>query len=148
MIADELRRRGYNVTAIKRGEDSIVESIAEDKTLAYIDKKNGRNPLLQYVNAEGRTDEDVFKLLDKATKAKGRYTLGVKWAERDWGHVVRIERRANGMLRYYDPQNGKEFDIMYLISIMDKHIKMGILKTDELLFNPDVISHIVKPLQK
>jgi hypothetical protein len=80
------------------------------------------------------------------TKAKGRYHIDFGWANSKEGHIVCLERRSNGSLRYYDPQTGKQYDIDDWISKMDKRYNLYVLKVDDLLVSTRNLSEIVKPL--
>ena len=148
VVVDELRRRGFDVTAVGYSDETITKALSYNDALAWLEKDTGHNPRIMHVSTIGKTDKEVYESLDAATKAKGRYNISVQWNGRDWGHIVRLERRSNGSLRYYDPQNGKEYDIMYLISKMDKKKLISYLKVDDLLADPDIIRQIVKPLKK
>lgn len=151
VVADELRRRGFNVTALGRlvgnGE---ADAIAYHTEKPWIEASTGKSVHKKRILLTGKDEKTIFGDLDSMTKTKGRYHIDWAWEGGDTGHIVCLERRANGTLRCYDPQNGKMissiYDIMKLISRMDKNYSLNVLKVDELLINPRAIRKIVKPL--
>ena len=107
VMAYELRRRGYNVTAKPRKGDAESQ---QDK-LSHYDESGWIDP---------ETGEDVeqilpTKKLNKATAAKWandtikegeRYELSVCWNYCRGAHVL-IAEKENGVLTLVDPQSGK-----------------------------------------
>ena len=147
VVADEMRRRGFNVTALGRiiGE-GVPDKVALYTELPWRVKGTGATPKKEYVSMSGKSDKDIFADLDKATKAKGRYHINFGWKTANEGHIVCLERRANGSLRYYDLQTGKLYDIMDWITKMDKNYDIGVLKVDDLLLDTYILPDIVRPL--
>lgn len=146
VVADELRRRGFDVTALGRLEDrGMANEIAYHTEKPWIEKDTGRTPTKKRISSLNKKNDEIYSELEALTKAKGRYHINWAWND-DYGHVVCLERRANGTLRFYDPQNGQPYDIMSIIRRMDKKWGIGVLKVDGLLVNPRIIRSIVKPL--
>ena len=147
VVADELRRRGFNVTACGRLDGTgEADAISKDTVRPWIERNTGRTPTKSYVTMSGKSDSQIFQELDNMTKAKGRYHIDFGWANSKEGHIVCLERRSNGSLRYYDPQTGKQYDIDDWISKMDKRYNLNVLKVDDLLVSTRFLSEIVKPL--
>ena len=46
---------------------------------------------------------EIMWQLDKRTKEPGRYHVSFGWKGRKYGHIVTMERRADGTARWYDP---------------------------------------------
>lgn len=147
VVADELRRRGYDVTAIGRIEGSgMADKIAHHTELPWFEKNTGRIPIKKRIGMSGKSVSDIYIELDTMTTAKGRYHIDWGWAGGTEGHIVCLERRANGTLRFYDPQNGQPYDIFDIIRRSNRNYPLNVLKVDDLLVDPRIIRSIVKPL--
>lgn len=147
VVADELRRRGYDVTALGRIEGSgMVDKIAHHTELPWFEKNTGRIPIKKRIGMSGKSVSDIYIELETMTTAKGRYHIDWGWAGGTEGHIVCLERRANGTLRYYDPQNGQPYDIFDIIRRSNRNFPLNVLKVDDLLVDPRIIRSIVKPL--
>ena len=147
VVADELRRRGYDVTALGRIEGSgMADKIAYHTELPWFEKNTGRIPIKKRIGMSGKSVSDIYIELDTMTTAKGRYHIDWAWAGDTEGHIVCLERMANGTLRYYDPQNGQPYDIFDIIRRSNRNYSLNVLKVDDLLVDPRIIRSIVKPL--
>ena len=152
VVADELRRRGYDVTALGRLLDrGKANEEAHHTELPWFEKGTGRSVHKKRITLTGKKEEQVFSELDRMTKAKGRYHIDWGWKGANGnGHIVCLERRANGSLRYYDPQTGymteSMYDIEKLISRMDDNYALGVLRVDNLLVESKYLRSIVKAL--
>ncbi|MDR1881622.1 MAG: hypothetical protein LBR26_02425 [Prevotella sp.] len=155
VVANELRRRGFDVQAQKyAGAGSISESLAFHTELAWIDPKTGKVPSSKIAGGkyieDGKIKTKTFKMinaeLNALTKDAGRYNIKVVWKSNygGGGHIVTAERLADGTLRIYDPQNGK---LVNLKNDYSKALKTSygvrVLRVDGLHVNTDIIDGVV-----
>lgn len=120
VVANEARRRGYDVEAVARTKGSMAEKLAYNTSMAWIDPSTGKHP--QYVTYDGigKTDSvgmpiPTHKRYVKWLNADGtivegdRYTIEFDWKGKSKsGHILSIERTKDG-LRMYDTQCGKTY---------------------------------------
>lgn len=121
VVANEARRRGYDVQATANTTGSTNARVARQTNLAWIDRITGKHP--EYIIYDGEGKEDyagrpiptyakyVKWLEGEGTIEEGaRYTIEFWWKGRSSsGHIVSIERTPEG-LRMYDPQCGESYD--------------------------------------
>lgn len=134
VVANEARRRGYNVEATPNTKGSANEKLSYMTNLAWIDPSTGKHP--EYMRYDGAGKKDFLgrplptpkRCMDwlrrKGTIEDGaRYTMEFGWKGRSRsGHIVSIERTGDG-LRMYDPQCGKTYDEAGISEYM-KNIRM------------------------
>lgn len=148
VVADELRRRGFNVTALGRIEgQGIADKIATNTTRPWIDAHTGHHPRKKIISMIGINDNEVYGKISDATIKKGRYHIDFVWNGGEKAHIACVERQANGMLRLYDPQSGKKYDLLDWISKMDKRYTVNVLRVDNLNIASNIIQEIVEPLK-
>ena len=116
VVAHELRMRGLDVTAQpnwKNGDAPNLLSKAtwkcwknadgrpmeEPQIFAYKFSKNGSLIGLPY--------KETIAQIDEHTKEVGRYHVSFTWKGEQYGHIVTMERKANGETLWYDPQTGE-----------------------------------------
>ncbi len=116
VVAHELRMRGFDVTAQpnwKNGDDPDILSketwgcwrnadmslLVPPELLGY-----SRTPTGEWQNLP---TDIMMGQLDKRTKEPGRYHVSFGWKGYKYGHIVTMERRADGTAHWYDPQTGK-----------------------------------------
>lgn len=146
VVADELRRRGFNVTALGRKEaGKIADLIAKNTDKPWFHKDTGMDVFKKRISQKGKNYIEVYNELDEITKAKGRYHIDWAWNDKD-AHIVCLERRANGTLRFYDPQTGNEYDIFKILQVIDQSHTLNVLRVDNLLVKYEYLQKIVKPL--
>jgi len=121
VVANEARRRGYDVQAKANTSGSVSERLSRRTNLAWIDPTTGTHPRYIRYDGEGRSDtygepipthrRFVQWLQSEGTiEAGARYTIEFGWKGRSRiGHIVCIERTDDG-LRMYDPQCGETYD--------------------------------------
>ena len=113
--AAEMRRRGYDVSAVNRNESPMAEELANDGFGLWLDPKTGNRCEPYEIDAN---KENCYEYLDKTVKDGERYAFAYYAPEDNIidsttengklsGHVVTIDRCENGELRYYDPQMGE-----------------------------------------
>lgn len=155
VIANEARRRGYDVTARPKDTKQASE-IARDQTKAWIDPKTGRHPNYMSGCQEVGTARQAKKYLDENLKTGERYFLGHAWKGRGMsGHIITTFKDSDGNINLYDPQSGKKMTgsdvdsylsrIKYQTSVYGTKIKMGfrILRVDDKQFNTDYVDKIL-----
>ena len=152
VVAHELRLRGFDVTAQpnwKLGDDPQKLShgtwkcwknqdgtpFKEPKSFGYKLSKNGRFLGLPY--------KETIQQINEHTKEVGRYHISFGWKGEKYGHIITMERKADGSALWYDPQTGKRdfFDKEYAKKI--KFIKA--YRVDNLLFDVENWN-VVRPL--
>lgn len=152
VVAHELRMRGFDVTAQpnwQMGDDPNKLShgtwkcwIKADGTpfemperFAYKISKNGNYIGLPY--------KETIQQINEHTKEVGRYHVSFGWKGENYGHIVTMERKADGTALWYDPQTGQRdfFDKEYV-----KKIKgVRAYRVDNLSF--DILNwNVVRPI--
>lgn len=152
VVAHELRMRGFDVTAQpnwQMGDDPNKLShgtwkcwIKADGTpfemperFAYKISKNGNYIGLPY--------KETIQQINEHTKEVGRYHVSFGWKGEKYGHIVTMERKADGTALWYDPQTGRRdfFDREYA-----KKIKgVRAYRVDNLAF--DIMNwNVVRPI--
>ena len=152
VVAHELRMRGFDVTAQpnwQMGDDPNKLShgtwkcwIKADGTpfemperFAYKISKNGNYIGLPY--------KETIHQINEHTKEVGRYHVSFGWKGENYGHIVTMERKADGTALWYDPQTGQRdfFDKEYV-----KKIKgVRAYRVDNLSF--DILNwNVVRPI--
>ena len=155
VIANEARRRGYDVTA--RPRDTVqADAIAKNQRLAWIDPKTGTHPDYMKGSTEITTAKKAKQYLDDNLKVGERYTMGFAWkGRRNTGHIINAFKDTDGNVKFYDPQNGKQMSgnevDMYLDRIKyqktfngTKHtMGLRILRIDDKQFNASMVNKIL-----
>lgn len=163
VVANELRRRGLNVTALAKTSDA-QERLSKDLSLAWIDPMTGykaektvifpmpnnENPAmkgLKFKRGAKKTIEGYRKNIHEFAKEVGRYEFAFAWkvGKNKAGHIITCERHADGSLTFYDPQNGKMDSLDRILPYVDTSYwnAVRMLRVDNLLLNPENIEEIV-----
>lgn len=159
VVANELRRRGYDVTAMPNlcVKGNVPYELSLKTEWAWIDPDTQAMPKKRTIgntaDSRGRIvaksyKETMHDLMD-AMNDPGRYHVSFAWKGRDDGHIITFERRPDGKIKWYDPQSGKcdFFDKYYYGRIrVSRGIK--VLRVDNLMINADIIGKVVEPLKK
>ncbi len=165
VVANELRRRGLNLEALANTKGSWLEKLSRGTNEIWRDA-DGNIPEKALVGARkvehqnkytGKTwntfektvsnRKQLIAELENAIIEDGRYHIDWCWNTQSkrkiTGHIITVER-IDGVLRYYDPQNGKVIPNFYDY-INDIQLKRGInlLRVDNLRVNPEFASHIL-----
>lgn len=116
VVAHELRMRGFDVTAQPNWKNGDYPDILSkgtwgcwrnaDMSLFVPPERLGYSRTPTGGWQEMPVGEIMWQL-DKRTKEPGRYHVSFGWKGRKYGHIVTMERRADGTARWYDPQTGK-----------------------------------------
>lgn len=153
VVANELRRRGFDITARGNNErGDIPDELSRHTNMAWIDPTTGQIPRKQRAGGlyfdGGKVKTKTFKkMLDELvelTRETGRYHIDFGWKRRRSGHIITAERLEDGTLLIYDPQNGK---IIQNFRAYAKDFSLqsgiGIVRVDNKLINTDIIDGVV-----
>lgn len=156
VVANELRRRGYDVTALPnlKKESNIPYELSGKTNWAWIDPKTMMIPEKkkaggQYVSGmdiKSKTLIQLNKELNKLTKDIGRYHIDFMWKGSDGGHIITVDRLENGSIRIYDPQTGRLGDWKVISKEISLKYGVNVLRVDNLLVNTDIIDGVVRKL--
>lgn len=156
VVANELRRRGYDVTALPnlKKEGNIPYELSGKTNWAWIDPETMQTPEKkqaggQYVSGldiKSRTLTQLNKELNELTKEAGRYHIDFMWKDGKGGHIITVDRLENGSIRIYDPQIGRLGDWKVISKDISLKYGVNVLRVDNLLVNTDIIDRIVRKL--
>ena len=134
VVANELRRRGYDVTALPnlKKEGNIPYELSGKTNWAWIDPETMQTPEKkqaggQYVSGldiKSKTLTQLNKELNELTKEAGRYHIDFMWKDGKGGHIITVDRLENGSIRIYDPQIGRLGD--WKVISKDISLKYGV----------------------
>ncbi len=156
VVTYEMRRRGYDVTAVARVADNEHQnSLAHNSGYAYLDALTGDKvePHDVHFRASESTMDYAERLLADMSEV-GRYEVSISWNDKE-GHIFSFERKANGTILVYDPQNdrgdrstvGDTKELRLLLEYIrecDRRFGLQVLRVDDKLINPLYISNFVK----
>lgn len=159
VVANEARRRGYNVSAKSYTKNKTAEVLAQNPRVAWVDPKTGDVPEFVPWDYKKTYDKTSYrKFLEDNVKNGERYTLQFSWGNASGGHIISAERDTRGALRLYDPQTGKIYDkdwaledLMGRMSYTDKYGRSEppkLLRVDNLAFREDVTKDILEEGEK
>lgn len=171
VVANELRRRGFDVEAMMntkhRDNISYILSLKTEK--AWIDPKTRKMPTIEKVTVpigsgnnwkvsqaierhfrnkliENGEIKD-FLLVNDPTEGiyipNGRYHLRFYWKGQSGGHIITFEKLGIGEYRFYDPQNGRVFDFSNYFMV-DYLKPIELYRVDNLVFNPEFSKVVAK----
>lgn len=156
VVANELRRRGYDVTALPnlKKAGNIPYELSGKTNWAWIDPETMQTPEKkqaggQYVSGldiKSKTLAQLNKELNELTKAAGRYHIDFIWKNGKGGHIITVDRLENGSIRIYDPQIGRLSDWKVISPKISLKYGVNVLRVDNLLVNTDIIDGIVRKL--
>ena len=156
VVANELRRRGYDVTALPnlKKAGNIPYELSGKTNWAWIDPETMQTPEKkqaggQYVSGldiKSKTLTQLNKELNELTKEAGRYHIDFMWKDGKGGHIITIDRLENGSIRIYDPQIGRLGDWKVISNDISLKYGVNVLRVDNLLVNTDIIDRIVRKL--
>ena len=156
VVANELRRRGYDVTALPnlKKEGNIPYELSGKTNWAWIDPETMQTPEKkqaggQYVSGldiKSKTLTQLNKELNELTKEAGRYHIDFMWKNGKGGHIITVDRLENGSIRIYDPHIGRLGDWKVISKDISLKYGVNVLRVDNLLVNTDIIDRIVRKL--
>lgn len=108
VVAFEARLRGFDVQALPNTRGSKLDELSRHTNLAWVDPNTGRPP--DYiVGNKIATAEECKNYLEQTIETGHRYTFEFTWKGRVVrGHIISVDRSEDGLLRLYDPQDGKQ----------------------------------------
>ena len=156
VVANELRRRGYDVTALPnlKKEGNIPYELSGKTNWAWIDPETMQTPEKkqaggQYVSGldiKSKTLTQLNKELNELTKEAGRYHNDFMRKDGKGGHYITVDSLENGSIRIYDPQIGRLGDWKVISKDISLKYGVNVLRVDNLLVNTDIIDRIVRKL--
>ena len=158
VVANELRRRGYNVTALPNLQKTgnIPYELSMRTNWAWIDPKAMVMPKKQTAGGiyditrsgalKSKSIKELTKELVELVKEPGRYHIDFAWKGKNSGHIITLEKLHNGKIIIYDPQTGKMKNWKELSKEISLRYGVSVLRVDKLLVNTDIIDGIVKKL--
>lgn len=158
VVANELRRRGYNVTALPNLQKTgnIPYELSMRTNWAWIDPKTMVIPKKQTAGGiyditrsgalKSKSIKELTKELVELVKEPGRYHIDFAWKGKNSGHIITLEKLHNGKIIIYDPQTGKMKNWKELSKEISLRYGVSVLRVDNLLVNTDIIDGIVKKL--
>ena len=158
VVANELRRRGYNVTALPNLQKTgnIPYELSMRTNWAWIDPKTMVIPKKQTAGGiyditrsgalKSKSIKELTKELVELVKEPGRYHIDFAWKGKNSGHIITLEKLHNGKIIIYDPQTGKMKNWRELSKEISLRYGVNVLRVDNLLVNTDIIDGIVKKL--
>lgn len=128
VVAYELRRRGYDVSAGAYSDGSLNEILAYATEIMWRDKSTGQPPIPKPLTKAANT-KAMMKWLDDSINEGERHLLAVKWKGRKRsGHIVVALKEIGGRLEIFDPQGGVLYDTEELILGFLNEVKRPNLK--------------------
>ena len=158
VVANELRRRGYNVTALPNLQKTgnIPYELSMRTNWAWIDPKTMVMPKKQTAGGiyditrsgalKSKSIKELTKELVELVKEPGRYHIDFAWKGKNSGHIITLEKLHNGKIIIDDPQTGKMKNWRELSKEISLRYGVNVLRVDNLLVNTDIIDGIVKKL--
>lgn len=155
-LAYELRRRGFRVEATP---NPIVNRDKKQRDFSLFCTHKGITWMDRFLTIDGKAARYKFStslkedtvgakraFIEAQTSAEGRYEIYCAWKKDDHAHVFIVERMKDNELLWFDPQSarrGKSFDDM--LGRMKKN-KIGVLRIDDKIINPDFASRLLKSI--
>lgn len=93
------RRQGYDVRALPNLNNKNIFELSYNTSLAYVNEK-GEHPHRRLKPYGTRTD----RFLESQVKEGRIYTVEWAYGSSSNGHIITVERNAEGNLQLYDPQ--------------------------------------------
>jgi hypothetical protein len=140
----------------------MLDKLSRKTNLAWIDPTTGKNPDYITDRTKTYTPKAYLKYLNGIIEQDGRYTLEFSWKGRNnGGHIVNMDRNADGLLRIKDNQRGNgerseyigDKDVLaYLKRLKYSTTYYGyeysltpkVLRIDNMKFDEDVVNQILK----
>jgi hypothetical protein len=159
VVANEARRRGYDVQAKGNTAGSLSEKLSHDVSLVWIDPATGKKPELMS-DKNANTHLRLYKWLDNSVEPGGRYTFSYWWRSGTTygGHIISLDRNDTGELRLFDPQTNKtmtadgikkyfkDHNVIYTRQYKGNQYSYQpeILRVDNKMFNMDMAGKILE----
>lgn len=158
VVANELRRRGYDVTALPNLQKAgnIPYELSSKTNWAWIDPETMATPVKKRAGGvydvtrtgalKSKNISALTKEIIELVKELGRYHIDFSWKSGNSGHIITLEKLVNGKIVLYDPQNGKIVNWADISKRIKLQYGVNVLRVDNLLVNTDIIDGIVRKL--
>ena len=150
VVANELRRRGFDVEAMMntRHRDNLSYKLSKSTEKAWIDPIVFKTGELKTALGEDGILNIIKEKIDwkgfnEFTNEVGRYHVSFTWKNGAGGHVIVFERLSNGKHKWYDPQTGETnfFTASYINQILGN---LRVYRVDNLKLNPEFSGVVAK----
>ena len=158
VVSNELRRRGYDVTALPnlKKAGNIPYELSGKTNWAWIDPKTMTTPVKKKAGGvyditrtgalKSKNISALTKDIIELVKEPGRYDIDFSWKSGNSGHIITLEKKTDGKIVIYDPQNGEIVNWANLSKRIKLQNGVNVLRVDNLLVNTDIINGVVKKL--
>ena len=158
VVANELRRRGYDVTALPNLQKAgnIPYELSSKTNWAWIDPETMATPVKKRAGGvydvtrtgalKSKNISALTKEIIELVKEPGRYHIDFSWKSGNSGHIITLEKLVNGKIVLYDPQNGTIVNWADISKRIKLQYGVNVLRVDNLLVNTDIINGIVRKL--
>ena len=158
VVANELRRRGYDVTALPNLQKAgnIPYELSSKTNWAWIDPETMATPVKKRAGGvydvtrtgalKSKNISALTKEIIELVKEPGIYHIDFSWKSGNSGHIITLEKLVNGKIVLYDPQNGKIVNWADISKRIKLQYGVIVLRVDNLLVNTDIIDGIVRKL--
>ena len=158
VVSNELRRRGYDVTALPnlKKAGNIPYKLSGKTNWAWIDPKTMTTPVKKKAGGvyditrtgalKSKNISALTKDIIELVKEPGRYHIDFSWKSGNSGHIITLEKKTDGKIVIYDPQNGEIVNWANLSKRIKLQNGVNVLRVDNLLVNTDIINGVVKKL--
>lgn len=158
VVSNELRRRGYDVTALPnlKKAGNIPYEPSGKTNWAWIDPKTMTTPVKKKAGGvyditrtgalKSKNISALTKDIIELVKEPGRYHIDFSWKSGNSGHIITLEKKTDGKIVIYDPQNGEIVNWANLSKRIKLQNGVNVLRVDNLLVNTDIINGVVKKL--
>lgn len=146
VVAYELRRRGFDVTAMPNFRTGFPYDLSKDTTKIWQNpyKKRVHPTKINYPSNKPRTGADIRQYVETFINEDGRYHFVVAWNDKD-GHIITIERKK-GNIVWYDPQVNEILGDEFLTPAYIKR-SMKLYRVDNLLVVDKYIDQVVRKIR-
>lgn len=149
VVANELRRRGFDVEAMMntRHRDNLSYKLSKCTEKAWIDPIIFKTGELKTALGEDGIltlirEKIDWKGFNEFTNEVGRYHVSFTWKNGTGRHIIVFERFSDGAYRWYDPQTGKTtFTTSYINQILGD---LYVYRVDNLKLNPEFSGVVAK----
>lgn len=148
VVANEMRRRGFDVTAMPNTQksDNVPYKLSKRTEMAWIDPETGKYPIKNIAGLGAKSIGLLSKEMAGFMTETGRYNIDFVWKGVRSGHIISVEKLENGKFRFYDPQNGKIIMWADLSKRISLKYGVKVLRIDDKLINEDIVDNVVSSL--
>lgn len=158
VVANELRRRGFDVETLPNIKGSKLEMLSQHTEMAWIDEignvpkshiaGGAYNPRVSNTGRviySYKTGLQMMNEFDAMTQDAGRYHVKWHWKKKQSSHIITFERRTDGSYLFYDPQTGIKGTSLMPWNTKEIDTKRGlrVLRVDNLRVNPQLAKDVL-----